>query len=77
MAGLDLTERLPVQEITAQAREVKFGVTVLTGIAWVLIMFGRLLGYLWLIPVWTFLAVRTGWRDVHPVKVDDGHSRNR
>ena len=72
-----LTERLDVESITAQAREVRFGVTVLSGIAWVLIMFGRLLGFLWLVPVWTFLAVRTGWRDVHPVKVDDGRAGPR
>lgn len=70
-----LSERLPVDEITAQAREVRFGVTVLTGIAWVLIMFGRVLGYCWLIPVWCFLAVRTGWRDVHPVKDTGGRAR--
>ena len=72
-----ITERLSVEEITAQAREVRFGVTVLSGVAWVLIMFGRLLGYMWLIPVWSFLAVRTGWRDVHPVKVADGRAGPR
>lgn len=70
-----LTEYIPVDEITAQAREVRFGRTLLSLIAWLLIGFGKLLGYAWLIPVWCFLAVRTGWRDVHPVKVSDGRAR--
>jgi hypothetical protein len=66
-----LTERFPVDEITEQARQVRFGHTLLAAIAWLLIGFGRVLGYAWLVPVWCFLAVRTGWRDVHP-KVTDG-----
>ena len=72
-----LTERLDVEAITAQAREVRFGVTVLSAVAWVLILAGRVLGYVWLVPVWCFVAVRTGWRDVHPVKVADGRAGSR
>ncbi|HEX7992902.1 MAG TPA: hypothetical protein VF506_03215 [Streptosporangiaceae bacterium] len=64
------------EEITAQARQVKFSVTMLSLVATLLIWFGRLLGYMWLIPVWCFLAVRTGWRDVHP-KVSDGRAGTR
>ena len=72
-----LTERIPLDEITAQARQVRFGESVLRLAAWLLIMFGRLLGYLWLVPVWCFLAVQTGWRDVHPPKVSDGRAGAR
>jgi hypothetical protein len=63
-----ITERVDLEALSAQAREVRFGRSVLSLVAWALIMFGRLLGFMWLVPVWCFLAVRTGWRDVHPVK---------
>ena len=72
-----LTERIPLDEITAQAREVRPGVTLLNVAALLLIWFGRLLGYMWLIPVWCFLAIRVGWRDVHPPKVSDGRAGSR
>lgn len=68
---------IPVAEITAQARQVRFGVSVLRLVAFLLVMLGRGLGYCWLVPVWCFLAVRAGWRDVHPVKVDDGRPGTR
>ena len=64
-------DRVPVDEITAQARQVRFGRSVLALVAWLLIGFGKILGYAWLVPVWCCLAIRTGWRDVHP-KVTDG-----
>lgn len=71
------TIQLSGAEITAQAREVRPGAVVINLAAFLLIWVGRLLGYAWLIPVWCFLAVRTGWRDVHPAKVkaDRGPSR--
>lgn len=72
-----LLERVPVDQITAQAREVKFGRAVLSLVAWLLIGFGKVLGYAWLIPVWCFLAVREGWREVHPPKVSDGRAGPR
>ena len=72
-----LLDRIEVDQITAQAREVRFSVSVLRLVAFLLIMFGRGLGYLWLVPVWCFLAVRAGWRDVHPVKADDGRPGTR
>ena len=61
-----LVERVPLNEITAQARQVRFGVTALAVTAFILIMIGRIAGYAWLIPVWCAVAVREGWRDVHP-----------
>ncbi len=68
---MSVLSRVPAAEITAQARQVQFGRTVLAIVAWLLIGAGRLAGWAWLVPVWCFLAVRTGWRDVHP-KVSDG-----
>jgi hypothetical protein len=65
-------ERVPLSDLNAQARDVRFGETLLRVIAFLLICLGRGLGYAWLVPVWCFLAVRTGWRDVHPPKVDRG-----
>jgi hypothetical protein len=61
-----LAERIPLDEITAQAREVKFGRTLLTLIAAVLFGLGWLVakafGVLWLAAAWTFVAARQGWR---------------
>lgn len=72
-------EGVPVDEITARAREIRLGHTLVNMAAFLLIWFGRLLGYAWLVPVWCFLAVQAGWRDVHPpaVKADSGPSRPR
>ena len=64
-------------EITARAREVRFWHTLLNVAAVLLIGFGRVLGYGWLVPVWCCLAIRTGWRDVHPPKVSDGPGQPR
>lgn len=61
-----LLDRVPLDEITSQARQVRFSVTVLAVVAFALIMAGRVAGYAWLVPVWCALAVRQGWRDVHP-----------
>jgi uncharacterized protein (DUF58 family) len=67
-----LLERVPVDQITDQAHQVRFGETLLRLFAFLGIMLGRALGYAWLAPVWFFAAVRVGWRDVHPPKVSDG-----
>lgn len=72
-----LLDRVPVDQITTQARQVRFGETVLRLLAFLLISLGRIVGYLWLVPVWCCLAVRTGWRDVHPPKVSDGRTGAR
>jgi len=60
--------RVPLDEIGAQAREVRFAETLLRLIVFLLISAGRIAGYAWLVPVWCALAVREGWRDVHPPK---------
>jgi hypothetical protein len=70
-------ERVPVDSITEQARQVQFGRTVLALVAFLLICAGRVAGYVWLVPVWCALAVREGWRDVHPKMVSDGRAGTR
>lgn len=74
-----LTERIPLDDITAQARQIRFGRTLLNVAAFLLIGFGKSIGVVWLAVVWCCLAVRVGWREVHPVKVSDdgGPSRPR
>jgi hypothetical protein len=64
-----LTERIPLEEITAQAREVRPGRTVLTVIAAVLFGLGwlsaRVFAAAWLAVMWAGVAVREGWRASH------------
>ena len=71
-----ILDRVPVEQITEQARQVRFGRTVLAFVAFLLIWAGRIAGYTWLVPVWCALALREGWRDVHP-KVSDGRAGPR
>lgn len=65
MTVLDVpAERLDA--ISAQAREVDAGKAVLGLIAAVLILVGKVIGVVALAVVWSFVAVRTGYRDVRP-----------
>ena len=70
-----LADRVPVDSITQQAREVKFGRAVLTLIAAVLFGLGwvtsRVFAVLWLAFAWSWTAVRVGWEAEH------GPSRGR
>lgn len=72
-----LAERIPLDEITEQAREVRFGRSVLTVIAAVLFGLGWLVakafGVTWLALAWSAVAVREGWREAR--KVNRGPSR--
>lgn len=52
--------------IAAEAREVDAGQAVLGVIAAVLIAVGRCLAVLSTAVVWSYVAVRTGYRDVRP-----------
>jgi hypothetical protein len=70
-------DRIDLDAIGEQARQVRFAETVLRLVAFLLICLGRGLGYLWLVPVWCALAIRTGWRDVHPKMVSDGRAGTR
>lgn len=58
-------DRVPVERITAEAREVQFARTLLTLIAgffyaigW---LAGKVLGTLFLAVVWSWTAVKVGW----------------
>jgi len=60
-------ERVPVEEITEQARKVRFWRTVLTGVAALLFGLGWLAAkgcaLVWLGAAWSVTAVRLGWRE--------------
>ncbi len=64
-------DRVPVDRITAEAREIHFGRTILTAIAAVLFAIGWTLGKivsgvraLWVIFVaWPYAAVKVGWKE--------------
>ena len=64
-----LTERIPLDGITAQAEAVKPGRAVLTVVAAVLFGLGwvtaRVFAVLWLAAMWSGVAVREGWRASH------------
>lgn len=60
-------ERVPVDRITAEARQIHPGRTLLTVIAGVLYGLGWLaaktLAVAWLAVAWSFAAVKVGWSD--------------
>ena len=62
-------DRVPLDEITGQAREAKPGRTLLTVIAGALFGLGwltaRVFAVLWLALSWSWVAVREGWRASH------------
>ena len=65
----EILARVPVDEITAQAREVKPGRTVLTVVAAVLFGLGwvtaKVFATVWLGLMWAGVAVRVGWKSAH------------
>lgn len=60
-------DRVPVEQITEQARQVRFWPTVLRLIAFILFGLGWLtakgFGFAWLALAWCAVAVRTGWQE--------------
>jgi uncharacterized membrane protein YedE/YeeE len=62
-----LLDRVPVESITEQARQVRFGRAVLTLIAGVLFGLGwvtaRALAVGWLAVAWSWTAFRVGFRE--------------
>lgn len=62
-------DRIPLDEITEQAREVKPGRALLTVVAGVLFGLGwivaKVFGVAWLGFTWSWVAVREGWRAAH------------
>lgn len=65
-------DRVPVDDITTQAREVRFGLTVLTLLAAMFYGLGWVLGKAWLGVAWAGVAVRTGWRESRVPRPDLG-----
>ena len=65
-----MLDRVPLDQITSEAREVHFTRTVLTvlaGLFW-LLGFGvaKVFGALWFAGAWVATAVRLGWSDARP-----------
>ena len=62
----DVLDRIDLDGITRQAREVRFWRTVLTLVAAVLFGLGwvvaKAFGITWLACAWSAVAVREGWR---------------
>lgn len=67
-----LLERVPVDGITAQARQVHFWRMVLTVVTAVLFGVGWLAASVWLAACWSAVAVREGWRECRRGKVNRG-----
>lgn len=67
-------ERVPVDRITAEARDVQFWRTVLTAIAGVLYGLGWLAGrtftLLWRAVAWVGVAVKVGWQDARAAEAN-------
>lgn len=60
-------DTVPIERISAQAREVRFWRTVLAALAGLLFGLGwlvaKVFGVLWLAAAWSAVAVREGWRE--------------
>jgi len=65
---------VPVKQITDQARQVRFGQTLLKLIAWLLVGVGRLaywpLAALWFAVVWCAFAVKLGWQEAKAADIE-------
>jgi len=66
---------LPLDEITAQAREVRPGRTLLTMIAAVFFAVGWVVAKAWLSVAWCAVAVRLGFRAGRGTAVTGGPGR--
>lgn len=56
-------DRVPVQRISDEARQVHFGRTVLTLIAALFYGLGWLVAKVWLAVAWCATAVKVGWQE--------------
>lgn len=66
-------ERVPVDRITTQARQVRFGHTILTIIAAVFFSIGWVVAKVWLAIVWCAVAIQVGWQEARsPAPRDEG-----
>jgi hypothetical protein len=73
------TERVSLERIAEQTREIRPGRTILTWIAAALFALGwvvcRVVAVAWLVCAWSFVAVREGWREAAGAKVNRGAGR--
>jgi len=62
-----ILDRVPVERITAQARQVHAGRTLLTLVAGFFFLLGwvafRVVAVMWLAAAWCAVATREGWRE--------------
>ena len=70
--AVTLLDRIPVDDITAQAREVHFGRVLLTVIAAVFWSIGWVTAKAFLAVAWCAVAVRQGWREGRQAAVSHG-----
>lgn len=67
-------DRVPVDRISAEAKDIHFWRTVLTGIAGLLYGLGwitaKTFTVLWLAMVWVGAAVKVGWQDARKPKAE-------
>lgn len=75
-----LLDRAPLEEITAQAQQIRPARTVLTWIGGLLFALGwvtyKTLAVAWFCGAWAFVAVREGWRDAAGSGVSRGPGRS-
>lgn len=64
---MTVLDRVPVERITAEARQVEFGRMLLTLIGAVFYAVGwvaaKVFGVLWFAAAWSATAVKVGWQD--------------
>jgi len=70
-----LANRVPVDRITTQAKQVRFGHTILTILAAILFSLGwvvaKVFSAIWLVLAWSVTAVKVGWQDGRRGSGDD------
>lgn len=67
-------DRIPVDRISTEAREVRFGRAVLTVIATLFYAIGWLVAKLWLAVAWCATAVKVGWQEARAPRSTSGGS---
>jgi hypothetical protein len=65
-------DRIPVEQITAEAKKVDVGRAVLSLLALIPFLIGWVAGKIVLAVAWVGLAVKAGWLDARRPKTGDG-----
>lgn len=69
-------DRVPIDRISAEAREVRFGRTLLTVVAAILFGIGwlaaKVVGLVWRAVAWCAIAVKVGWLEARKGGRTDG-----